>query len=261
MPGIANIVSYFWAITVVAELVLLSSLAIRKDYREYPAFFIYILGTVLQAVVLFLTYRRLSFNSMTSWRVAWSTQIVLVVLQGLVVAEICHRLLGKYRGVWALTWRILVTLATCVLVYAFLASGHNRLLLMPILQRALELAIATTIVTLFVFARYYEIEPDSAVRALGLGFLLMACFVALNNTFLERFIDRYAPLWTFLDMLAFFACVVIWGFALRQPRRVASEARLLSSEIYSVIMPEMNLRLRLLNERLSRFLRVEAGPR
>jgi hypothetical protein len=262
MLGIAEIDNYLWAASVVAELALLSSLIVRRDYREYPAFFTYILGAVLQAVILFATYRHWSYSSLISWRIAWITQISLVVLRALVVTEICHHLLGRYRGVWALAWRILLTSAGIVLLYAIGASGHNTLLILTNLQRALELAIASTIVILFVFARYYEIVPDNAIRTLGLGFLLLSCFAVLNDTFLERFVDRYVPLWTLLDLLAFCGCVVIWGWALRQPRaEKVHEGPLLSPDVYAAFVPEVNLRLRSLNERLSSFWKVEAEQR
>jgi hypothetical protein len=262
MIVIADIDNYLWAISIVAELALLSSLVLRRDYRGYPAFCTYILGVVLQAVLLFVAYRKWGYTSLISWRIAWGTQMGMLVLRALVVAEICHHLLGRYRGVWALTWRILLGSAGVVLLYAIVASGNNPLLILTNLQRAVELAIATSIVMLFVFARYYEIVPDNLIRSLGLGFLLLSCFTVLNDTFLERFVDRYVPLWTFLDLLAFFACVVIWGWALRQPRaEKVREMRLLSPEIYAAFVPEVNLRLRLLNERLGRFWKVEAEER
>jgi hypothetical protein len=53
------------------------------------------------------------------------------------------------------------------------------------LDRGLELAMATVIVLLFVFARYYEVGVEPAVRTMAIGFLLYSCFRVLNDTILE----------------------------------------------------------------------------
>jgi hypothetical protein len=142
-----------------------------------------------------------------------------------------------------------------------LAARHDWGLALLTADRGLELSIATVIVVLFLFARFYEVEVEPVVRSLAIGFCLYSCSAVLNNTVLERWLPDYSVLWNLLRMLAFLATLSIWTFALRHSESEAQAKEiLLPSGIYQALAPEINLRLRLFNEQLSRFWKVEAGP-
>jgi hypothetical protein len=56
-------VDYFlWGLSVLAQLILLASLLLRKDHREFPAFLAYISAALLQACILFFAYRIWDFH-------------------------------------------------------------------------------------------------------------------------------------------------------------------------------------------------------
>jgi hypothetical protein len=132
----------------------------------------------------------------------------------------------------------------------------------PNLQRSIELAIATGIVGLFLFARYYEIAPESLLRSLALGFLLISCFWVLNATILERFVRAYIPLWRVLNILAVLASLLVWTWAFWQPRTALVKTQALSTDdLYKTVGPEVNVKLRELNEQLSRFWKVDGDQR
>jgi hypothetical protein len=236
-------------------------LVVRKNYRLYPAFSFYILLVIIQHILLFVTYLQWGFNSAVAWRIFWAIQGVLICARALAVAEVCRHLLSRYRGVWALSWRILLLCAAVVLSYSILAARHDWRLALPTADRGLELSIATVIVAFLLFARYYDVKVEPVVRSLAIGFCLYSCFAVLNNTVLERLLDDYSALWNLLGMLAFLASLSIWTWALRHSQsEVQPKEILLPSGIYQAIAPEINLRLRLFNEQLSRFWKVEAGP-
>jgi len=248
-----------WAVNIVAGVLLLVLLVVRKNYRAYPAFSIYLLLNLIVGSLAFLVYNRLGFFSNPSWRIAWGMQALVLCARGLAVMEICKHLLSHYRGVWALAWRILLGCASLVLLYAGLASRHGLKFVLPKASSALELAVAAVIVATFVFLRYYEVEAKREDRSLALGLCLYSCFSVLNNTVLERFPDSYVPLWNFLGMLAFLASMLLWTWALRKPqteRRL--KETLLPSGVYQTLAPQFNLRLRLLNEQLAQFWKTEA---
>ena len=114
------------------------------------------------------------------------------------------------------------------------------------------------IVGLLFFARDYDVPVRPADRALALGFGLYSCFRALNDTILESFFYPYRPLWNLLEMCAFFASLIVWVWALREAQTEnASEEALLPAGIYQEMAPEINDRLRLLNDQLSRFWHTE----
>ncbi|HYT19978.1 MAG TPA: hypothetical protein VEW05_07060 [Candidatus Polarisedimenticolia bacterium] len=247
-----------WAVNTVAGVFLLVLIAVRKHYRAYPAFSLYVLLNLVLGVLIFLVYRRWGFFSNLSWLISWGMQALVLCVRGLAVMEVCKHLLSHYRGVWALAWRILLGCASLVLLYAGLAARHGLRFVLPKAERALELAIAAVIVGVFVFLRYYDVEAKREDRSLALGFCLYSCFGVLNNTVLERILDSYVSLWNSLGMLAFLASMLLWTWALRKPQTERSLRTLLPAVVYQTLAPQFNLRLRLLNEQLAQFWKTEA---
>lgn len=248
-----------WAVNTVVGAILLCSLAIRKTYRAFPAFSLYLFVNLVSGASAFFVYRVWGFSSPSSLRIAWAMQTVVICARALAVTELCRRALARYRGIWALAWRGLLSCAGLVLVYSSVASKRQWEHLLPNADRGLELSIAAALVTLLVFARYYEVKVNATDRALAGGFCLYSCFVALNNTILEHYLYHYVELWNLLRMLAFLASLLLWTWALRQPlAEVSREETLLPEGFYQTIGPQINVRLRLLNEQLTQFWKTEA---
>jgi hypothetical protein len=258
MNDLAAVTKMLWAVNTAIEVFLLLLLIQRKSAREYPFFFAYISIDILQTLVTFYSYRRWGYDSFAGWTIAWSMQVTVITARAFAVAEICRNLFEDYRGVWELVRRILLASGAIVLVYAVIGARHNWLLTMPNIQRALELSMATVLVGLFLFARYYDLQPPRDLGALAIGFLLFSCFAVLNVTLLERLLGKYTSAWTLLQMLAFLASIILWTRAMWQKHAVRVRATIhTSSDAYRSLTPVVNMKLRLLNDQLSRFLKVE----
>lgn len=257
MNEITNFEWALWGFTLILDGVLLVLLLYFKNQRVFPAFFVYILFNLLQGVVLIWSYLSSGFGSPLSIRIGWGTQAVVVAARALAVAQICERVLATYRGVWALAKRLLLATAAVVLLYSWMvASGSWQFALLNA-NRGLALAIATVIVILFAFARYYGVAVEPAVRTLAIGFFLYCCFLVLNDTILERLMYGYTKLWNLLETLAFLASLLLWTWALRAPQPATPpELQLLPAGIYNVVSPEINERLRALNDHLEDFWNV-----
>lgn len=254
MIEIVQVQNLLWAASAAGKVVLLTILAIRKHYRVYPTFFIYLLISMAQDAVLFATYQYFGFTSLVAWRVFWASQAVVLSARALAVTELCRHLLSRYKGVWALAWRLLLTCAALVLIFSLTMGKREWILAVHSASRGLDLAIAASIVFLFLFINFYDVKTDSTDRVLAVGFFLYSCFGVLNNTFLEHWLDRYSNLWNLLGMLAFLFSLALWTWGLRLPRAVPiHEKVLLPDNIYSSLGSEVNLRLRLLNESLNQF--------
>jgi len=251
-----------WAVNMAVGVFLLFSLAIRKTYRTFPAFSLYILVNLVSGASVFFIYREWGFSSPSSLRVAWGMQAVVMFARALAVTEVCRHALARYRGIWALAWRALLSCAGIVLVYSGLAARRQWEHLLPNADRGLELSISAALVTLLAFARYYEVKVNSTDRSLATGFCLYSCFAALNNTILEHYLYKYVALWNILRMLAFLASLFLWTWALRRSRpEAAAEEKLLPLGVYQSFAPQINLRLQLLNDQLGRIWNSEVTRR
>ncbi len=237
---------------------LLVSLLYRKNHRVFPFFFFYVFFNFLQGFVLFGSYRIWGFNSPLSNRIAWGTQGLVIISRALAVAEMCRRVLGKYRGIWALVWRMLVATAAVVLLYSWAVAKGSWQFAVLNSDRGMELAIASVIVIFFLFTYHYGVTMETAVRTLTIGFFLYSCFFVLNDTVLEGWMYKYSLLWNLLGALAFVASLVLWNWALwRRLPETTFEPEMLSDAIYRTLAPEINNRLKALNEQLEHFCRVE----
>ena len=248
-----------WATTAVVQILLLCLLVVRRNANTYPAFTAYIFMTVAQSGLLFFSIRGWGFSSTTSWRIGWATQCLVLGARAFAVAELCQHILQRFRGVWILARWILFAFGSLVLAYALLAAEHQWGLILTTAELGLEMATAAVIVTLLLFARYYDIAVAPSLRLVALGLCVYSCVSVLNDAILERWLSRYVDLWNASGMVAFLACLFVWSWAFRKVApQSAAEPMFHDGSVYLNIIPEMNLRLRILNEQLMRLWRVEA---
>ncbi len=258
MVELAKYQQFLCALNVAMEIGLLVSMAARKHYRTHPAFFFYVCMTFLQAVVAFIVYSTWGFSSSFTQRFAWATQGIVICARALAVAELCRHLLGQFRGIWALAWRILLFCGATVALYSALIAGWRWDRTVLQIDRGLELSIVFVIVALFLFARYYEVVAEPAVRTLGIGFFLLSSFNVVNDTILQRRLAQYGDFWWLLGLLAFLSSVSLWISAFRKPLPSSEpHPALLPGDIYQALVPGLNARLCLLNEDLGQFWNVK----
>jgi len=241
MAGIVTLEKAFWALSVLLKTGLFALLLYRKNHRVYPYLFTYVVITLIQSAVLFWTYRVWGFDSPTARNVAWGVQGVVIAAR-------------------ALAWRMLLATVVLVLVYAWAVSRLNWQLAILSTDRGLELAIAVAIVILLLFVKYYEIVLGTTAYYLSTGIFLFSAFSVLNNTILETWSHSYATLWNLLGTLAFVASLLLWIWAVREKQpETPLEPELMTQGAYHALVPEINNRLKALNEQLSQFWRVEAN--
>lgn len=258
MLGLSLTENLLWIVTFGMEAGLLLLLISRKQHREFPFFSAYLSGVLLQTALLFASYSLWGFDSRISVRVAWISQGFVTLLRALVVVELCRRLVGPYRGVWALTWRVLLSCACIVLSYSFLVSRFAVQVAIVNIDRGLELTIATVVVVVFLFAAYYGIVPQTRIYFLSAGLCFYSCFYVVNDSFLEHWMEAFSNVWNFMGMLSFLASLGLWlwGFLIPQASETSS-AELLPRHIYGSLSPRLNRQLSQLNQRLSMFWQIE----
>jgi hypothetical protein len=255
MPEAPTFERVLWGVTFLLNTGLVALLVYRKNYRVFPFFFLYLLLNLLEAFVLFGAYQAWGFFSRKAMQIAWSAQGLVSLARAVAVAEICYLVLAKFRGVWRLAWRLLAAAAAVLVALYTAATARGRWhFAMVNLDRGLELLIATVVVMLFVFVRYYEVDVQSSIRTLAIGFFLYSDFRVLNDSILERLWRTYTPLWNRLGTLTFLVSLLLWSWALSHKlEQTALEPALLPEEHYHSLSPAINTRLKNLNERLDHF--------
>lgn len=261
MAALTLLRNVIWALTNLTEVVLLVYL-IRRNFRHtHPAFFSYLLGVIVQAVLLLTTYSIAGFDSDPARNIGWSSQFVITCLRFLAVFEVAKCILSPYAGIWGLARRLLLGCALVVLIYTISFSSWDWRMIILSIQKSAELGIAAFIVALLLFARYYRLPIPDLYRSLAVGFGLYSCFVVINDTLLERYLLTYETSWGFLDMFTYLASLSVWIVAVRayDPAKAAAKVAVSDPDRLAELRPELNLRLRLLNDQLQSL--MDSGSR
>jgi hypothetical protein len=251
--------SVAWALTTTLELGLFAQLVRRKIFRTFPFFLAYLTAVILQSAVIALLYRDTNLDKVMAWKIAWLTQGLVVCMRALVLLELNRTILSRYVGIWALARRLFLCVAVAVIAYdLFLSKGQWQWLIMNGI-RGLELAMATVIVTMLIFARYYRVHVNPLQRALAVGLCLYSSFYVISYSLLDGIVKRYMTLWNFLEISAFVATLLVWLMAVNryEQSEMVSALPAIPAELYGKLSSEVNSRLLVLNRQLIQFLRVE----
>jgi len=248
-----------WGLATLLTLLLLARLVAFEQYHEFPLFCTYLTVNLLQTAVGVFLYQGYGFTSSFSYQIAWTTQAFVVVARALAAAEVCYVVLGNYNGVWALATRILSFCGLLVLGLALYFGRNGYTVGIAALEIALEACIATCVVGLFLFARYYNVRVLPVTGLLGLGIGLLSCFKILNDLVFERFARRYGDAWNHASIGAFAGILLIWIWAFRKSSvETVPEPKLRPSMVYASLIPQVNRQLAELNEHLAQLWKLES---
>jgi hypothetical protein len=253
-----------WACSVVAQLIVLALLLSKQSFRKTPFFTAYIFLNLCQAAYLLTLYSIRGLSSETIQEFAWYSECVTLVAQALATTEILKITLRPYQGIWGLVWRALVlTSSFVVALVALTTRGDWENAKWFELNRCYHLTFAAAVIACLLVVRYYSIEVPRPYKMILGGFCFYSCSeILLSNllqTLLKSQYDAFQPIWQSLSMLSFIGVVTLWTVALRKPLPV--DKRLPPpppDSVYARLSPEINERLRELNEKLLRLWKMEA---
>jgi hypothetical protein len=114
-----------WDLSIVLRGFLLSLVIFRHNVRSFPFFTAYLAINLLKALLVGFVYQSRGFDSPVTLKIAWAAEAVVIAARALAIGELCHLLLGGYRGVWSLAWRVLLGCAGLVLLHSWIVSGHT----------------------------------------------------------------------------------------------------------------------------------------
>ena len=243
-----------WGLATTLTLLLLVHIFSLNLYRTYPLFTVYLCLNLLQTGVGFYSYQSHGFATTFSYWATWISQAFIVVARGLAAAGVCYLILGKFKGVWALAVRLLIVCASIALIAALCVGAKNYKFAVITLEMSLEAFIATWVVGLLLFVRYYGVRVLRGPGMVGLGLGLLSCSKLLNDLVFEKYVQAYKDYWNYVSLAAFVVILVLWIWGIRKPvTQAVGEPRLNPAELYWSLIPQVNRNLLELNQQLSRF--------
>jgi hypothetical protein len=242
-----------WLLSIALSVLLCALLLQRRVVGRLRFFFLYIIVNLLKSLFVWYLFRKFGYQSREAYRFSSIAQAVVYGARMAAVMELCYRILRSYRGVWGLAWRLLGACAfTLTVVAAVQATQHRQWIFTFVsnLERGLELAAAVTLVLLFAFIAYYQIQPPRLEITIALGLATFSIIQVAFQSFLQSWFPRFVALRTF-NQLYYQGILIIWLFALRNPVPAERPApAILDPAVYAQVTPQLDARLQKLNSRL-----------
>jgi hypothetical protein len=262
MASLPRLILLLWAISFIVQLSLVMVIIVKRQFQNLPLFSVYVAVNLLQAVFLFLLYSHFGFASQTARHLYWLSEAIALTAQALAASEVIHQVLRDYAGIWALAWRLIALAGVMVVSYAAASAQQRPQWSLLIANRGYHLTFAVALISCLLLVRFYSIPLDPVYKTLLAGFCVFSCAVVAANTLLQSLFLRHFPhfeeIWNYVEMLVFIGVQLAWAIALRHPVRVRAKPALLPPSSYDRLSPEVNSRLRELNDVLSKILRAQA---
>ena len=259
-------VQYIWASSILVQLSVLLLLFVVGNFRKIPFFSAYITLNLFQAGFLLILGVIPGLSSAAYLDMAWASEGVTLVAQALATTEILRLTLKPYPGIWGLGWRLLAATSSFVVLIVVLFS-HARTVEEKLFQlnRGYHLTFASAVIACLFLIRHYSIQVPGAFKLILGGFCLNSCVEVLIYTFIQILFHKgysvHQVAWQIVSMVSFLAALILWVVALRKPFPVDDrEAASPTDAGYQRLSPEINERLRELNEKLLRLWKMEARP-
>src|SRR5215475_5830732 len=146
MPALHKVV---WILNIALEVGVPFLMVWKKQYRNFPALFAYLLLNIGQAIAIYIAARWKGYASWPNFWTYWISQAIVVAARWTAVCELCGAILGQFKGVWALTWRVLASIGGGSLLLAIALGGHNFAKLVTTFDLGLEISMALVLVVFF----------------------------------------------------------------------------------------------------------------
>ena len=264
MAGLAKHIQGLWVISVAIQVLVCGVLFFKGNYRRLPIFTAYVLSNVCQAAALYVTYNIYGFRTDTAIAIGWSSQGATQLLRVLATTEVIRLILRPYRGIWSLGWRVLAMAFGAVFSVTLIDSRRSPLWTIALADRGFHLAFGIALVACLLLVHYYQVPIHPVYKTLLGGFCFYSCTAVMANTvgrilYLKGNGD-FGMGWQLVTMGAYMSVLLVWLMALRTPLpQPAQQVPFLEAErAYWELSPQINERLRLLNERLDNFWHPEA---
>jgi hypothetical protein len=263
------------------QLALCCFVFARQAHRALPLFSAYVYVITVISIGVCLLQWRWGFYSTGAYYTFWASAYIFGVARSLAILELCRFELRQYRGIWALVWRLLASVALLFLVHGII-DAHGQpdgiAIFGSTFLRDLAFASVAILIALLLIRRYYGLALDPLQRLVAAGMCLTCTVDALGYTFFRNALTGYLyswfvasqkaswqalfpqirlldDIWSAVHLAAFMVAIGIWCYALREPVSRPQRPTLLPVEVYGEMSPAINAQLAAFNGRLSELLK------
>jgi len=217
MEDLDTFTKWTWAMTAIAQALLLCLLVARRNANIYPAFTAYIFMTLAQSGLLYVAIRGsgFSFTHFLPHRVGDAGRrdggLARLPSRNL---PACSRSLSRCVAASPLDTAHLRHSRPFIC-----APGRQPSIETVVKQRRARAGTRCSrryrhAVALRPLLRYCS--GARPLRLLAVGLCLYSCVAVLNDAILERWVNRYVFFWNLLGMAAFLGCLLLWSWAFRR---------------------------------------------
>ena len=257
-------VQWLWALSVAAQIAVLATLVAKKHFQQLQYFtFLVFLNLCQAGFLFFLIYVHPTGDHKLYVYMTWASQALTLVAQAFATTEILRLVLGPYKGIWGLGWRLILATSLIDLFFVLALFRGNLEWAFMEADRGYHFIFATAVIACLLLFRHYRVPISTVYKTLLAGFCFYSCVEILINTVLRNIFSagyvRYEAVWQLVTMSAFTVIQIAWAVALRNPLPASQTAvKRLPPSVYQQLSPEINLGLRQLNDQLGKFWKVEA---
>jgi hypothetical protein len=217
---------YLWIAPHVVQAAILGVMVHRKQYRQFPMFFLYTGFEILQFLIL-LVVNYLRLMSHEHYHVLFSVgSAVSTVLRFCIIFEILAHVFRNYPSL-SRSGRILfrsaalILLVTAVVLSKGGAGGgteHLRVAV-AILDRTFSIVQCGLLISMFVFSRYFALSWRSSAFGIALGFGIFASVELASSAIRSQVGESGNHFLDYFTMATYHLCVLIWLFYMLAPER------------------------------------------
>jgi hypothetical protein len=264
----------FLSASIIALETLLCILVYLRSLQKRLPFFAAYTATILTSCLSQLfVYMHYGFRADISFYYLGLSYAFVMLLRSAAVAELCLTQLKPYRGIWALTRRLLGLMTfACILHAAIDARGqaHWFTAYGLTIERDVDIASFLILTTMLLIGNYYRLPIENIHRWIALGICFFCVIEFANSSVFRNLLAQYMSsgvatkaqvnrindLWNTIYVVASAASLGSWCYLLRKPLpETATHPVLLPAGFYQELSPAINLRLRAFNDRLEEMLK------
>jgi hypothetical protein len=251
-----------WILGACLDATLLVLIVFRKPVRQLGFFTAYFITLILREFWWYYASSHLPSIKTAAYQIDyatyWGSELLLSLLRLATCVQIWWLAVRGFPAIWKLSWRVLAGVSSAILAWTVVSAYLHRnwqhdwitYFFYAALQR-FELMQAIGLVIILAFSVYYAVDFKPGHRAFLLGFCAYSLVQCVTSAISYQNPIRSYAWFSVSRELVFDATLCAWIYASSRLVYVSRDASPAHGEIYGSLAPELNFRLRQLNNQLT----------